>query len=294
MMRAGFIAVLAAVAVGGLSAAALAQQDLSTHGTAKTVRISYKYTDPNTGQIGEATGSGVIITNRGYVITAYHVVAPWLRQPDTEKDKNQLKVTIGSKFGTQYQLLGPDSIDHDSGDFAIFRIADPPPPGGFSSATMCFEEFGDVPGKTFMAFGFPLGYDIQPVDGRLGNDNGPKLSWMASTSFAEGMSGGPVFDNNGLLIGLIRSGEKPPAQFVTPIWRARPAFLKSNIDGSKPPCPSALIGSSVTVASAPSVPSTASAPAAPPTPSEARNCRVESFRDVSRSRPYVEARTICY
>lgn len=280
-------------------------EDLLAHGKKRTVMISYDFTDNKTGAIKRATGSGVVISDEGHVLTAFHVVKPWMDQTDAEKDKNPVWGAVGGKYNPKVQLLGPSSREQDPGDFAVFQIGSSPPPGGHLPASICYVRFSEVPESKFVAFGYPLGSEIQPVEGLFGNASGPALTWSASTSFVEGMSGGPVFDKRGFLIGLIRSGLKPPVQFVTPIAFANSAMVSNSIKVPST-CTSPLQPSPV-FAAAPSESFKASLkPALPlatvskisdqpasikPRPS---GCRAVAFTDKSRTKDWVEMRTICF
>jgi putative serine protease PepD len=152
------------------------------------------------------SGSGVVIDDKGHVITNFHVIEPSLRG-------GEMIVTLADKSQLTAKLVGMDP----SSDLAVIRIELPrarPPaiPLGTSKDL--------VVGQKVLAIGNPFGYQrtlttgiisatgrsIQALDGRI-------IENVIQTDAAinSGNSGGPLLNSKGEIIG-INSAIFSPAQ----------------------------------------------------------------------------------
>lgn len=141
--------------------------------------------------ISEGAGSGVIIREDGYIITAYHVI----------EDANKIKVTLKSGESYEAELVGSDS-DNDT---AIIKIEKT----GLTSAIMGDSDTLKV-GQTAIAIGNPLGQlggtvttgIISALDREI--DLGDTVMNLLQTNAAinPGNSGGALFNSKGELIGI--------------------------------------------------------------------------------------------
>lgn len=144
-----------------------------------------------------ATGSGFIISEKGYVITNHHVVENGLN----------FKVTIDGKKYTA-KIVNEDKIN----DLALLKITDPMftsiqvPPFTISSTTIGL-------GEKVFTLGFPQtlsqGTNIKLTDGIISSKTGYKddpTCYQISVPIQSGNSGGPLFDMNGNLVGIVNAG----------------------------------------------------------------------------------------
>jgi len=141
--------------------------------------------------ISEGAGSGVIIREDGYIITAYHVI----------EDANKIKVTLKSGESYDAELVGSDS-DNDT---AIIKIDK----AGLTPAIMGDSDTLKV-GQTAIAIGNPLGQlggtvttgIISALDREI--DLGDTIMNLLQTNAAinPGNSGGALFNSKGELIGI--------------------------------------------------------------------------------------------
>ncbi len=139
---------------------------------------------------GNATGSGVIISPDGWVLTAGHVF-----------DAPNRNLTIIFPDGSTARGR---SFGHNDGiDSGLCKITESPPEGGWPHV-----EVGDLSGVStgdyVLAIGHPGGFDRErPYVVRLG-----RMLQMRSTVLQTdaivvgGDSGGPLFDMNGRVIGI--------------------------------------------------------------------------------------------
>jgi len=141
--------------------------------------------------ISEGAGSGVIIHEDGYIITAYHVI----------EDATKIKVTLKNGESYEAELIGSDS-DNDT---AIIKIEKT----GLTPAVMGDSDTLKV-GQTAIAIGNPLGQlggtvttgIISALDREI--DLGDTIMNLLQTNAAinPGNSGGALFNSKGELIGI--------------------------------------------------------------------------------------------
>lgn len=158
------------------------------------------------GQQGHA-GSGVIVTPEGHVITAYHVV-----QEAFTMETCTVEVGKGRRINEPVSLsYVARPIAHDPAmDVALLLIvADRlgrSPREAFPAAALAPEP--PAVGETIHVVGFPtlsegvLAYDRDTVIS-VGDCDSAGTCWLLTEAFASwGSSGGPVFDDQGRLVGI--------------------------------------------------------------------------------------------
>jgi S1-C subfamily serine protease len=141
----------------------------------------------------QASGSGVIISSDGYIITNNHVI-----------DQNQsLQVIFADGSKTQAQLIGADPY----ADIAVLRV---------SGKVPAYASFGNSDalqsGETVIAIGSPLGdfhntvtVGVVSATGRsIDTANNYQMQDLIQTDAAinNGNSGGPLIDLSGQVIGI--------------------------------------------------------------------------------------------
>jgi len=113
--------------------------------------------------------------------------------------------------------------------------------GKYESAPICLEESDRIRmGDSLMAFGFPADQNFQPITGMFGTQNAAGGRWAATSAFTEGMSGGPIYNANGVVVGLIKGGltNTDAVRFITPIRHALPRLTIAGAqDNCTPPTP---------------------------------------------------------
>jgi S1-C subfamily serine protease len=157
--------------------------------------------EPNDKDV-KATGSGILFSTTGYIITNHHVI----------DNSNKFVVEINSPTGKQNYKA--DLIIQDKeNDLAILKIHD----DAFVSIPeikYAFKENGSLDvGGTVFTIGFPhalsgMGKDAKFTDGKVSAKtgyNGSINSFQTSIPVQPGNSGGPVFNDNGQLVGVINA-----------------------------------------------------------------------------------------
>ncbi|HEX5692127.1 MAG TPA: trypsin-like peptidase domain-containing protein [Roseiflexaceae bacterium] len=146
--------------------------------------------DPQQPQQARASGSGVIISNDGYIITNNHVV------------ENQQSLAVLFADGTRHEatLVGTDPLQ----DLAVIQVKDAVPavaPVGDSAALQ--------PGATVIAIGSPLGdfknsVTVGVVSALNRSVPGSSMEGLIQTDAAinHGNSGGPLVNLRGEVVGI--------------------------------------------------------------------------------------------
>lgn len=176
----------------------------------KVERIVFKTIDKSKGErvktnLGDedikSTGSGILISNKGYIITNYHVV---------ENAKNIIIETNINGVNKNYSAVVVQKDKEN--DLAIVKIEE------FDQLNLSidyeFSETGRVEvGNSVFTIGFPLalsgmGKDPKFVDGKISSKTGYNNSlnsYQTSVPVQPGNSGGPLFNNKGELVGVINA-----------------------------------------------------------------------------------------
>lgn len=143
------------------------------------------------------SGTGFFIDKKGYIATNYHVI----------KEAKEIQVTINGKSYNATLV-----ISDEQNDLTILKIND----NTFTPLQNLNYNFksetSDV-GTSVIALGFPLttllGEEIKVTNGIISSKTGMKgdiTSYQISVPIQPGNSGGPLFDNDGNLIGITSSG----------------------------------------------------------------------------------------
>ncbi|MFK7908808.1 MAG: S1C family serine protease [Chitinophagales bacterium] len=147
-----------------------------------------------------SSGSSVAISPDGYLVTNYHVV----------EGGNTIEVQIKQNGYTKtYQAVL--MISDEVNDLAVLKINDPSfkelPSISFSLRTSLSEV-----GEKIFTLGFPLtstmGTDVKLTDGIISSKTGYKgdvSTYQVSAPVQPGSSGGPLFDMEGNLVGIIKA-----------------------------------------------------------------------------------------
>ncbi len=188
-------------------------------------------------------GSGFFINEKGYIATNYHVVKD-AKVIQVEYFQNGIKKTYKAKVITTDK----------QNDLAIIKIDDatfvdlPKIPYTFST------NIKDV-GTSVFTLGYPLALDIMGeeikfTDGKISAKTGYQgdiTVYQISTPVQPGNSGGPLFDNDGNLIGIVSSG-LPSADNVN--YAIKSTYLKNLIDvlptKITPPSDATIVNKSLT------------------------------------------------
>ena len=144
------------------------------------------------GQVTETAGSGFIISEDGYIITNYHVVA------------DSTKLTVITSNGTEYpaKLIGYD----DRNDFALIKVE----ASGLPAVTLGKSD-DLIVGDQVVAIGNPLGEltnsltvgYISAKERDVTTDGSIINMLQTDAAINPGNSGGPLFNMKGEVIGII-------------------------------------------------------------------------------------------
>ena len=146
---------------------------------------------------GEAKGSGVVISDKGYIATNNHVIS----------GAQQIQVTLASGAVYSAKVVGTDTTT----DLAVIKLDNPP-------SDLKVAEFADsdnlAVGEAVMAIGNPLGYDDTATTGIVSALNRPVTvtdddnnaivtnAVQIDAAINPGNSGGSTFNAAGQVIGI--------------------------------------------------------------------------------------------
>ena len=146
----------------------------------------------------KSSGTGFAISSNGYIVTNYHVI----------EDAKSIEVK-GVNGNFSKKLSAKVVVSDEKNDLAIIKINDP-----------YFTSLGSVPytfrqgisdvGENIFVLGYPLtssmGEEIKLTNGIISSKTGYKGDislYQISAPVQPGNSGGPLFDKNGNLIGIV-------------------------------------------------------------------------------------------
>lgn len=142
----------------------------------------------NRGQQGMGSGSGVVISQEGYIITNNHVV----------EGASELAVVFADNTRQEAELIGTDPLN----DIAVIRVA-----GNVPAVATIGDSAALQPGETVLAIGSPLGNFRNTVTAgvvsALNRSVGP-MEGLIQTDAAinSGNSGGPLINLRGEVVGI--------------------------------------------------------------------------------------------
>lgn len=151
-------------------------------------------------QENKSSGTGFAISTAGYIVTNYHVI-------ENAKTINVLGVQGDFAKRLSAQIIAADK----NNDLAILKITD-----------TSFRVFKDIPylikskgstvGQQIYVLGYPLrasmGDEIKLTDGIISSNSGFQgdiTSYQISAPVQPGNSGGPLFDSDGNIIGIVNA-----------------------------------------------------------------------------------------
>lgn len=179
------------------SSEAIAQQlDLDA-----LVRIEIEEERHDSSKIVVGTGSGAVIHEDGFVITARHVVEEAAEDGSGQTIYGRLR----SQFGFERYPLTLVSFGTGTADIAVLQF---PTTIKNSWDYLSFNADDMEVQDTFVGWGFPIGQDVQPIAGHVTLKEA--LIFRSNANFIYGMSGGPVLDSQGYVRGVIKGGSIIP------------------------------------------------------------------------------------
>ncbi len=150
----------------------------------------------------KSTGSGIFVSKNGYIVTNYHVI------------NDAKKIVIETTTNNLVQQFNAKLIQQDKdNDLAILKITDENFKG-LENINYIFKPIGGVDvGASVFTMGFPLalsgmGKEAKYTDGKVSSKtgyDGAINSFQTSIPVQPGNSGGPVFNTDGDLVGLINA-----------------------------------------------------------------------------------------
>ena len=207
-----------AAASAGPSAGAPLEQPVSTgfenltqvSGSSYGSGIDYFFGGGSGGQAKSGSGSGVIVTSDGYIVTCHHVV----------DGASKITVILNDETTHEATLIGSDARN----DLAVIKIS----ASGLTPATLGDSDMLTV-GEDVVAIGNPLGELRGTSTGGMVSALGREVSVEGTmmtliqhdAAVSPGSSGGGLFNSSGSLIGIVNakanSSEAEGIGFAIPV-----------------------------------------------------------------------------
>lgn len=196
-----------------------------------TVGISTKNKDKDTITLGDYTnsGSGVVYSEDGYIITSYHVIENYI------KNNNEIYVSLYTGEKIKAKVIGVDK----STDVAVLKV---------DKKGLQYAKFstGDVKlGEQVIAIGNPLGEElngsvtvgyVSAVDRKLNIDGNIYTLIQTDAAINFGNSGGALLNINGEVVGINTAKAYLTGvegiNFATP-YKAIDSVIQNIINGKK-------------------------------------------------------------
>lgn len=149
----------------------------------------------------KTSGSGFFIDEQGYFVTNYHVV----------KDAKTIEISF-PRYGQMETHLADIVMSDKQNDLSILKINStdfiPLPPIPYNISTKIKDTGSEV-----FTLGFPIadimGSEVKFTDGKISSKTGIQgdvTVYQISVPIQPGNSGGPLFDNQGNIVGITSSG----------------------------------------------------------------------------------------
>ena len=183
------------------------------------------------------TGSGFLLTKKGHFITNYHVI----------ENAKSIEITLGEK-SYPAEVVQVDK----SNDLALIKITSstfisPEIPYSIKATSASL-------GEKVFTLGFPMsdlqGKNLKLTDGLISSKTGFKddpTTYQISVPLQPGNSGGPLFDQNGNLVGVVNAGILEANSVGYAIKCTYLNNFLDTIDGIELPKSTSLIGKSFTI-----------------------------------------------
>lgn len=184
-------------------------------------------------------GSGVAIGPDGYILTARHVVG------DVDPSRELIYVQFGGPSALRYRAELSECLGADT-DACLIHMS---PSDLASSNVNSFSPLGcrrlDV-SEEIVAMGWPAveWAELDRVRGEVTSRLGQRSLYQTTVPALPGMSGGPVFDRSGHVVGLVKGALDTNTMstriLVTPLFRAQalinatPQRCESGYDPAEP------------------------------------------------------------
>ncbi len=156
-----------------------------------------------TSKVGNSTGTGFALSKDGYIVTNYHVV----------EGANEILVSgVNGVFNKKLvaQIIATDR----NNDLAVIKITDTSYKAIKSVPYIINSKNSNV-GEQIYVLGYPMiatmGDEIKLTDGIISSNSGFKgdiTAYQISAPIQPGNSGGPLFDKDGNIIGIVNSKHK--------------------------------------------------------------------------------------
>lgn len=168
------------------------------------VKIKTSFMNDDGETFEDKYGTGFFISDQGHIITAEHVVSP-REHCDPNCRVKSITILVGENHDELKATVYKTTNDWD---FIVLKVPNKAQPYPTLPTMTSSDEGKLVIGDAVIALGFPKGFDatVTPIsivtspNAMVAGVN--TLNVQTSLNLASGMSGGPVFDSTGKVVGI--------------------------------------------------------------------------------------------
>jgi hypothetical protein len=197
----------------------------------KTSIVKIHIEDEQTHKTEDITG--VVMSSSGYILTKSTFLRDWAIS--NTSIRHSLNITAGSA-GSYFMMDTHVSVVAYRSDYSLFMLSlrGSGAGEGHRPAQFCYSTTLSVGSKLYV-----MGFRDQNLlvsESYLDRDIGPEGLWNVAGWFDPGMTGAPVFDEKGFVIGLVAPGSNSIAGFQVFPLRWAKSLIEERTDSS-PSCP---------------------------------------------------------
>jgi S1-C subfamily serine protease len=170
------------------------------------------------------TGTGVVVSADGYILTSYHLLSKLQKSVPAGTSINPesvgVRVSIGRKVSDPTDAAAvifgiPET------DLLLIKVAETATPLPFAQLALAPDLVGLGVGSTVYTSGFPASLNDIAYSDEVSSKNGPGgFTWVLKKPPIDGQSGSPVYNDKGKLVGVMKGDVSGGAGAMVPIHLA--------------------------------------------------------------------------
>jgi S1-C subfamily serine protease len=156
------------------------------------------------------TGTAFVVHDKGWALTNHHVTQPANLPPD-----QILTIRLTARPGSNVTpLVYPVTIVKRDAELDLALLRLPDRADGWQTVVQIADSNRVRDGDSAFVLGFPLGKGLDVRGGKIGSANAEAGRFRTNTALNHGNSGGPVFGDDGRVVGVVYGGVDEAQNFA--------------------------------------------------------------------------------